>query len=195
MTTADIVCLIAPPAAGKGTQSAVLCEKGFTSVSMSAILYREFPDLQERMAVGKLLDCNMVIQAMQSEFNGGPLGRRVLDGAPRTRRQAEWIIERFSDHRVIFVIMEASDEVLEERLLKRIQWCKDNDVPLRRDDNIETLHKRIRLYRSELETLQPFLHREAPKQTFIVGAELDASIVSRLIEEIVFTDIRTRQYA
>ena len=114
------IIFVAPPAAGKGTQSALLVEKyGLSHISTGDLLRAEVAkesdlgkSLQEKMSTGALISDDIVIdllktRLMQDDIKNG----FILDGFPRTMNQAhmlEDVLEELSmkiDH-VLYLDMD-----------------------------------------------------------------------------------------
>ena len=94
------IIFVAPPAAGKGTQSALLVEKyGVSHISTGDLLRAEVNkeselglSLKEKMSTGELISDDIVIgllkdRLMQDDIKNG----FILDGFPRTINQAHML--------------------------------------------------------------------------------------------------------
>ena len=92
------IILLAPPAAGKGTQSNLLCKKyGFVHISTGNLLREAMQkddemghSLKEQMKSGKLIGDDIIFQLLKDKFTTieDSLGY-ILDGFPRNVNQAE----------------------------------------------------------------------------------------------------------
>ncbi len=92
------IILLAPPAAGKGTQSDLLCKKyGFVHISTGDLLREAMQKddemghmLQEQMQSGKLIDDGVVFQLLENKLKTiQDTSGYILDGFPRNVNQAE----------------------------------------------------------------------------------------------------------
>ena len=91
------IIFVAPPAAGKGTQSALLVEKyGVAHISTGDLLRVEVAkgsdlgkELQEKMSTGELISDDIVIDLLKTRLMQNDIQKGfILDGYPRTLNQA-----------------------------------------------------------------------------------------------------------
>ena len=90
------IILLAPPAAGKGTQSELLCEKyGFVHISTGDLIREAVSKkdemsayLTEQMQAGKLVSDDIILKLLQNKLSEVSTGY-ILDGFPRNVSQAE----------------------------------------------------------------------------------------------------------
>jgi len=147
------VILLGPPNSGKGTQARILAERlGVPHVSTGDML-REARDagtpLGERvknlLAAGELVDDDTMADLVAERLSREDAREGfLLDGYPRTPRQAE-DLERIVGDRAIdaVVLIAVPEEVLVQRGLARG----------REDDSEEVIRRRIRVYREQTEPL------------------------------------------
>lgn len=124
---------IAPPAAGKGTQSKLLVERyGYNHISTGDLLREEVSkktdlgiQLNEIMSSGKLVDDNIVLTLLENKLSSLLESKAsfIIDGFPRTINQAKMLEELFSklnldDYKVIY--MELDYEEAKKRVLGRL---------------------------------------------------------------------------
>ncbi len=161
------IIFIAPPAAGKGTQSKMLHEKyGYIHLS-SGDLLRAYSNSNNKLglvvkniiAKGELVSDDIMLEIINKELisiKGKPF---ILDGFPRTLKQAQALEELLSDnYEVIYLKLSQADAIkrIEGRLtcscgktynlnvtklLPKQQGICDNcgkKLIKRNDDNIET---------------------------------------------------------
>lgn len=153
MAVARRVILLGPPNSGKGTQARILAERlGVPHVSTGDML-REARDagtpLGERvknlLAAGELVDDDTMADLVAERLSREDAREGfLLDGYPRTPRQAE-DLERIVGDRAIdaVVLIAVPEEVLVQRGLARG----------REDDSEEVIRRRIRVYREQTEPL------------------------------------------
>ena len=179
--------LFGPPGAGKGTQAAVLCtELGVPQVATGDIFRRNLKEgtpLGEKargfINKGQLVPDEVVWELVASRLSEDDCESGVLlDGFPRSIRQAELLVEWMKDsHRRLdcVVALEVPDEVLVMRLARRrtclacggtyhldhappaVEGVCDTcggEVVQRSDDNEETVRARLNTYH---ETTSPVL--------------------------------------
>lgn len=92
------IIFIAPPAAGKGTQSEMLVKKyGYKHISTGDLLREEVKkesllgkDIKKLMEAGKLISDEKVLNLLKSKIeSSGVSSKFIFDGYPRTINQAE----------------------------------------------------------------------------------------------------------
>jgi adenylate kinase len=153
------VLLLGPQGAGKGTQAArISAEYDIPHIASGEILRSEMQagtelgkrvkDVYDR---GDLVSDDLMIELIrtrlgQTDTDGG----FILDGFPRTTRQAEALDEMFGDigrsFNVVFAL-QIPDEVAFERLRKRAE------IEGRADDTDEAIRRRLENYHRETEPL------------------------------------------
>ena len=124
---------IAPPAAGKGTQSKFLVEKyGYSHISTGDLLREEVAkksdlgiQINEIMSSGKLVDDNIVLTLLKNKLTSVLEENKafIIDGFPRTPNQAEMLTKCFNDlnvdnYQVIY--MNLDYEEAKKRVLGRL---------------------------------------------------------------------------
>lgn len=167
------IIFIAPPAAGKGTQAKILCEKyGLFHISTGDLLRRATKDdleLQKKLASGEFIDDSVIMELLKKELNSNQLDVGfVLDGFPRNIEQAI-ALESLLQDKPFVIYIEVSDELARNRILGRL-YCKEcgatyNSIIIenkpkvadicdnchstlikRNDDTEETFNNRLRFY-------------------------------------------------
>lgn len=123
------VIFIAPPAAGKGTLSQMLSERyAYKHISTGDILREEVNSgsnlglkIKDIMASGKLVSDEIVIELISSTLNN--LGETffILDGFPRTLKQAQALTEILAkkDIKYKVIYLDISEELAKKRILGR----------------------------------------------------------------------------
>ena len=101
------VVLVGPPGAGKGTQAALLCERErLRHLSTGNLLRQAVADrtdlgrkVEPLLAAGALVPDELVVGLVEERLvEGAADGGVLLDGFPRTRRQAELLAGLFAAH-------------------------------------------------------------------------------------------------
>jgi adenylate kinase len=202
--------MLGAPGAGKGTQAEMFAKaKGALRISTGDILRDA---VQAGTELGRVTKAVMDSgQLVGDEIMIGIARERlsrpdtrvgyVLDGFPRTVAQAAALDEMF-DHTVPLVVVNI--EVPEERLIERLTLrricgsCGWNAVPgmtqcskcggalvQRRDDNVEVVRERLRVYARETEPLVEFYRRrptfrvvDGDQTADAVAADLAAAVAS-----------------
>ena len=202
--------MLGAPGAGKGTQAEMFAKaKGALRISTGDILRDAVQAGSELgrvtkavMDSGQLVGDDIMIGIARERLSR-PDTRvgYVLDGFPRTVAQAAALDEMF-DHTVPLVVVNI--EVPEERLIERLTLrricgsCGWNAVPgmtqcskcggalvQRRDDNVEVVRERLRVYARETEPLVEFYRRrptfrvvDGDQTAEAVAADLAAAVAS-----------------
>lgn len=161
-----MIVLMGVAGSGKSMQGRLLAdERGFAWISAGEVL-RLLVTGQRRqeMLEGKLLSDDEVIQIMDKVLDLIDTAQDfVIDGFPRTTAQADWIFEQSEKGRfpirAVFNL-EASQEVVQERLMQRA----------RQDDTPDAIASRFREYE---EVTKPILQYFEQKQVpvFNIDAE------------------------
>jgi adenylate kinase len=178
------IVLIGPPGSGKGTQAARICERyGLPAISTGEILRAAVKagtplgrQVQKVLASGALVSDDLMIDLVRDRLaQPDARGGFVLDGFPRTIRQAEALNELMGDRPLLVLLLVVPEAELERRLgARRIcSTCKAlystgtrygseaelcsrcGGVLIRRDDdNLDVIRTRLTTYR---ETADPIV--------------------------------------
>ena len=153
------VVLFGPPGVGKGTQGGRLAAAlGVPAISTGDLFRAHVKDgtdlgtrLSALIAAGDYVP-DSITNTMLAERLAEPdaAGGFLLDGYPRTADQVaelDRLLARSGESLDAVLLLAASDEVLEERLLKR---AADQG---RSDDTLEVIRHRLALYHAETEPL------------------------------------------
>ena len=151
------IVLLGPPGCGKGTQSKILVDKfSFFQLSTGDLLREQTmnknspygKEINEIMQRGDLVTDEIVINLIIDKVLSLKDENIIFDGFPRNINQAEVLDQSLRessidlDHAILF---EVDFKILEERIQNRI--AESVDVK-RSDDNLETLLKRIEVYKN-----------------------------------------------
>lgn len=133
------IIFIAPPAAGKGTQSELLCEKyGLSHISTGDLLREESRKdtemgiyIKEQIASGNLIDDSIIIELLKNKMKD--IGNKgcILDGFPRTVVQAKAYDELLSSLNLdlgYVIVIDVDKEILKNRIVGRISCPKCGNV-------------------------------------------------------------------
>ncbi len=180
------IVFLGAPGSGKGTQAQNLAQqKGWQYLSTGDLLRRlvasrEPKALQAKafMDRGELVPDELMVEILLAQMETpAPTGVRglndglILDGFPRTRRQAEILDEMMAQRGTRLdaaLLIEVKDEEAEKRLLSRSVCascgqiyhqrhpvCPACGMPIqqRSDDNAETIRKRLSIYHQQIDPL------------------------------------------
>lgn len=152
-----VVFVLGGPGSGKGTQ----CEKivdtyGFTHLSAGDLLRAEINSgskdgtmIHNTIKEGKIVPSEVTVKLLQKAMNESGNDKFLIDGFPRNEenRASFEAVTGIEPEFVIF--FDCTEEEMEKRLLNRNQG--------RVDDNIETIHKRFKVYiESSLPVVQQY---------------------------------------
>jgi adenylate kinase len=151
------VVLLGPPGSGKGTQSKFLVEKfGFIQISTGDLLRDQVQqkdssmgkEISEIMKNGELVPDEIVIKLIIEKISIFKEENIIFDGFPRNINQAKVLdesLEKISVSLDKAVFINVDYEILKERIISRINESGDENK--RSDDNVQTLVKRIDVYK------------------------------------------------
>jgi adenylate kinase len=184
--------LLGPPGAGKGTQSARLVEKhGIPQLSTGDMLraaIREGTPIglkaKDIMARGELVPDDIVVGIVADRLDR-PDARRgfVLDGFPRTVRQAEALDDLLAAKGLeleAVIELKVDERVLLDRIGTRLADMQARGETARADDNPEAFRTRIAAYRKSTEPLIGYYRGKGKLRTIDGMAGIDQ--VSRAID-------------
>ena len=155
----EVLLLMGPPGAGKGTQASALAEardlRKLSTGDMLRAHVREGSELGRRaksiMDAGDLVPDDLIVAMVRSELETMDHVRVLLDGFPRTTGQAEALDELLADFGAAMdavIVLEVPQDELVRRLVSRAE------EEGRSDDDETTVRKRMNVY---AETTRPLL--------------------------------------
>jgi adenylate kinase len=206
--------LLGKQGSGKGTQAARLSERyGIEHVS-TGDLFRAAAaagtpaglEAEEYMNRGDLVPDDLVFQIVEERFaEGGPLKNGfVLDGFPRTLRQAEKLEAALVTHPIDLVInLDVPTEIVLDRIAGRrvcencgttyhVNAPPENDwicdvcggkVVHREDDTEDAVLRRLELYEEETVPIIDF-YRQLGKLVVVDGTGDGDEVFSRLVAQV-----------
>ncbi|MFL2661145.1 MAG: adenylate kinase [Alphaproteobacteria bacterium] len=164
------IVLLGPPGCGKGTQSNLLVKNnGFIQLSTGDLLREETSNksselgqkINKLMEIGELVPDEIVISMVVEKVKKHQDKSIIFDGFPRNLNQAKVLDESLKsisselDHVILF---EVDFDILRERIKKRIE--ESNNQSVRKDDNSETLLKRIEVYKVSTLPIVNYYHEK-----------------------------------
>jgi adenylate kinase len=172
---------VGPPGVGKGTQSAFLEQEFGAKPLSSGMIFRAEIEAETDLGElaksyidrGELVPNGVTIQMMLKRLRSSDVKQKgfILDGFPRTLRQAEALDEELIKHEIgldAVISLEVDDETIISRLTGRIGCTKCGEIyhrhnkppkregfcdrcnsPLivREDDKAETIKERLKVFR------------------------------------------------
>ena len=194
--------LLGAPGAGKGTQAVFLKDKhGLAHISTGDILRANIKDgtplgleAKRYMDAGELVPDEVVMNMMKAKLAELGDAGFMLDGFPRTVKQAEFL-ESITDLDGV-ILFKVSDDDIVKRLMNRAV-CRscgcittwDNakcpscggELYRRADDNEETIRSRLKVFHEQTEALIEF-YRSRRKLLEVDATGLPEEIFSRVLE-------------
>jgi adenylate kinase len=147
-----MIVFFGPAGSGKSTQGQIIAEKyDCVWLSVGQLLREQeqsHPELSKQLAAGELVDDQLVVEMMAEAIQRTDGKRVILDGYPRDKWQAEWLVAHQGLREVRGVIVLDGDrEQLVERLIKRG----------REDDTEEVVRGRFGLFDRTMGEILPVL--------------------------------------
>ena len=151
------IILLGPPGAGKGTQAHRLVEgRGMIQLSTGDMLREARTSgtemgkrVAEVMDRGDLVTDEIVIGLIEEKLENDQGTGLIFDGFPRTLAQADALGALLSKHGKSLdavIELEVNDEVLVGRIANRAKEAAAAGLPVRADDNEESLKQRLMEY-------------------------------------------------
>ena len=183
--------LLGPPGAGKGTQAKRLEERyGLKQLSTGDMLRAAIAEgsplgrqVKEILDRGDLVTDEIMLDMIAERIAQPDCDRGfILDGFPRTVRQAEGLDETLARHgKALAVVIEM--KVDEAALFARVANRAAQSAEKRSDDTEETLRKRLGVYRDQTAPIIPYYRGKGLLKTVDGMADMDT--VTRQIEAIL----------
>ncbi|MBD2314216.1 adenylate kinase [Desertifilum sp. FACHB-1129] len=176
---------LGPPGSGKGTQAGNLAKTWqIPHISTGEILRTAVTQqtplgqkAQSYMDRGELVPDRLVLDLVQERLHQSDTEPGwILDGFPRNVAQAEALDRMLSDihqHCDAAINLEVPDEVIVQRMLARG----------RKDDNEETIRRRLEVYRDETAPLVDFYHQR--QQLASINGNQSMEAVTSAIQQAI----------
>ena len=164
--------LLGPPGAGKGTQAQRLVDKyGIVQLSTGDMLRAAVKagspvgrKVNDIMARGDLCPDDLVVTIVSDRIDQPDAAKGfILDGFPRTVPQAEALDRMLHGKRLDLdsvIELKVDEELLLERIEKRIAETKALGEPVRADDDAAVLKRRLTAYRVQTAPLIDYYERK-----------------------------------
>jgi|HubBroStandDraft_4_1064222.scaffolds.fasta_scaffold293031_2 adenylate kinase len=187
--------LLGPPGAGKGTQAQRLVAKyGLVQLSTGDMLRAAVKagtpvglQAQEIMARGGLVPDDVVVRIITQRI-GEPDASKgfILDGFPRTVPQAVALDRMLAERGLSLdavVDLRVDQAAMLKRIKNRIAEAQAQGQPLRKDDDLDVLPRRLAAYRNETAPLTSYYSLQGVLRTVDGMAPIDK--VTAAIEQAI----------
>jgi len=187
-SSSEVLILMGPPGAGKGTQASTLAEKRDLLKLSTGDMLRDHVKrgtelgnaAKAIMDAGDLVSDDIIVGMVRSaiEERESEGVRVLLDGFPRTPGQADALadlLSEFDAEITAAVLLEVDEEELIGRLLQRAEEQG------RADDNEETIRNRMNVYKTQTQPLIDYYLQRSKLQS-IDGMGTVEEVYARLTE-------------
>lgn len=173
------IVLLGPPGVGKGTQGLKLASRfnaaHISTGDMLRQIVRDDTPIGDRirnvLADGQLVADELIIELVETRLSEPDGSSFVLDGFPRTIKQAEALDLFLNGHNqslTAAVLLTATDEELERRILAR------SETDGRSDDNAATIARRLQVYRNQTQPLVEYYERNNKLVSILSEGSIDS---------------------
>jgi adenylate kinase len=187
------IVILGAPGSGKGTQSKLIIEKyGLHHISTGDMLRKEIEErtalgamAEEYIQQGQLVPDEIIIDMVANLLDKTPCPKGyIFDGFPRTIAQAHALDELLRERNspiIAVLTISVEDRELVRRIIKR------GEIENRADDTLETVQKRLAVYKNQTEPLKEY-YKKMGKLFKIKGGnsvddvfELVTEVIDRLL--------------
>ena len=184
MALTEILLLMGPPGAGKGTQALELRQtRNLTQLSTGDMLrahVKQGTELGKKakaiMSAGELVPDEIMVGMVRAELEKMSEVRVLLDGFPRTITQARALNDLLQDMDLEIdkvILLEVSEEELIQRLSERAR------AEGRDDDDDETVRRRMQVYYQQTEPLLNF-YKDSKRVVQVNGLGTVSEVAARI---------------
>lgn len=170
-----MIILFGLAGSGKGTQGKALSEIfGWRTLSVGQAI-RDTGKYDGIISYGKMVPDEDVIRLMQNKinFNEAEGYDTILDGFPRNKTQAEWLLKTFGDKIDGAIILEVPKEKLYERL--KLRGRED-------DQNKDTIDERFKVFEQNICSILPLLEAQNIPIKRVSGVGTEGEVTDRLVD-------------
>lgn len=163
------ILLLGLPGSGKSTQGQLLAdETGWPWISTGELCRNsKDPRIQEIIRTSQLVDDETITKMFLEAISG--IDDAILDGFPRTKTQAESLVQANLVPDAMFEIV-----VSEEELIKRLK------LRGRADDEEDVIHERVAIYRHMRDDILAVLEKNGMELVQIDGIGTVEEVYSRV---------------
>ncbi|MBR2836857.1 nucleoside monophosphate kinase [Candidatus Saccharibacteria bacterium] len=172
-----MIILFGLAGSGKGTQSKALSEIfGWRTFSVGQVI-RDTGAYAHIIDKGGLIPDEDVISLMAKQIEKAEMEgfNIILDGYPRTKTQAEWLMEHMADDIEGAIILEVPKEELYERLALR---GRDDDKTK------ESINRRFEIFEQNICSILPLLEQHHIPIEYVDGVGDEGDVTDRLVDVV-----------
>ena len=182
--TVNVILLLGPPGAGKGTQAEKLSVESHGMVQLSTgDMLREAKAsgtemgnrVADVMARGELVTDEIVIGLIEEKLTTVQAKGFIFDGFP-TLAQADALgelLEKDGQSLDAVIELEVDDAILVDRIVGRAEQARAAGKPVRADDNAESLKLRLMEYDKKTAPLIGYYHAKGALQSVNAMGSID----------------------
>jgi adenylate kinase len=175
-----MIIFFGPAGSGKSMQGKLLAtSEGWQWLSTGKMLRdTNDPLIFEQIDAGNLVASDLLYPMIEKVIDDlGSLAHIILDGFPRRREQAEWLVAHSSTKErsvEIGIIIDVPVEEIIARMLSRG----------RADDTMEAIQERLRIYHEEMEPILDYLAEQHIPMVHIDGIGSPEQVHERVVRAV-----------
>lgn len=175
-----MIVFFGPAGAGKSIQGQMLSARHRWRWLSTGQMFRDSkdPEIHRILGTGELISDEQTYKVVEESLDGAEdQSHLIIDGFPRTRAQAEWMIENLpKKNRDIQMVMVL--EVPESEIIKRLS------VRGRKEDTPDIIRKRMNIYRKEMYPILSFFAEHGVQIVHLDGTGTVGEVHDRIQAEI-----------
>ncbi len=174
-----MIVFFGPVGAGKSVQGQMLATRFDWQWISTGNIFRAStdPDIQATIAAGRLISSEQTYKVLGEALDAVRNQQIILDGFPRKKEQAEWLLENQEKYDFTADLVVVID-VAKEEILKRLASRG------RVDDNASVIEDRLAIYHSEVDPILQYLSDNNVPVVHVDGVGTPDEIHVRIMEQI-----------